>query len=83
MTETFLLEKAKILPVGIRRDNATTYAVITIFVNIPVEKTLYEKLVGTVMIIKVSQLNRESMQTQINRLTKPFITVACHCTELP
>ena len=40
----FLLEKAQILPVGMSRHNATTYAVIRMFVNIPVEKKLYEKL---------------------------------------
>ena len=34
----FLLEKVQILPVGMSRHNATTYAVIRIFVNIPVEK---------------------------------------------
>ena len=44
MTEMFLLEKAQILPVGISRHNATTYAVIRIVVNIPAEKKLYEKL---------------------------------------
>ena len=44
MTKMFLLEKAQILPVGMSRHNATTYAVIRIFVNIPAEKTLYEKL---------------------------------------
>lgn len=49
----FLLKKAQILPVGIHRRNTNTYAVIRIFVNIPVEKKLYEKL-GTVVIIKVS-----------------------------
>ena len=41
MTEMFLLEKAQIPPVGKSRRNAT---VIRIFVNIPAEKTLYEKL---------------------------------------
>ena len=34
----FLFEKAQILPVGMSRQHATTYAVIRIFVNIPAEK---------------------------------------------
>ena len=45
----FLLEKVQILPVGMSWHNATTYAVIRIFVNIRVEKKLYEKL-GTVLL---------------------------------
>ena len=52
------LKETQILPVGIRRHSATTYAVIRIFVNTPVEKKLYEKL-GTVLIIKVSELQRK------------------------
>lgn len=40
VTEMFLLEKAQILPVRIRRHNAATYAVIRIFVNIPAEKKI-------------------------------------------
>ena len=45
----FLLEKVQILPVGMSRHNATTYAVIRIFVNIALEKKLCEKL-GTVLL---------------------------------
>ena len=44
VTEMFLLEKVQILPVGMSRHNATTYAVIRIFMNIPVKKKLCEKL---------------------------------------
>ena len=44
MTEMFLLGKAQILPVGMSQHNTTAYAVIRIFVNIPAEKKLYEKL---------------------------------------
>ena len=146
----FLLEKGQVLPVGMSRHNATTYAVIRIFLNIFAEKKIYEKLQPwsqglekktfykhfapshhcamltkhchlpqvcilpfsniergnggvdtysvsiTIMIscfwhfptqfvhgcryslIQVSHLHKESMQTQIDRLTKPFIIVACH-----
>ena len=45
----FLSEKAQILPVGMSRHNATAYAVIRIFMNIPAEPKLYEKL-GTVLL---------------------------------
>lgn len=76
----FLLEKVQILPVGMSRHNATTYAVIRIFVNIPVEKKLYEKL-GTVL-LKFQSYTKKACKTQIDRLTKPSKTDACHCTEL-
>ena len=75
----FLLEKAQILPVGMSRHNVTTYAVMRIFVNIPAEKKLYEKL-GKVLLKFQSYTKKacKSKSTALQNLSKLLPAIAQH-----